>query len=440
MSGRAPIQKYNTYENRQAQTANGSAYKIGEYCGKNLWWMVLVGLLCVLVYMFYAGWSDCESSKATVGGVVMHYGCRKSGGCGKQCPYMNTNDPRMALVLHRNIIKEITDKIEHVYGQTMVLIANTFDDTPPEQQEGLDVAIEAPAKTLQLCLDKVFPLLTKTEDLVIAFSKSKSTSSEVYAAQNRGAALEAAAIINLRIFSIANMKIGAIVKNSRMTNLSTQAKIKVNKFDEEYAKAFVAKTSVDESYMKAVALNASVDTKELKTANYAELVKAIMSADTSFHDIVLIMARLISTAQDANALEQTAASQYKIIADLMARVESFEGFSNSMPGEVPSDEVSSLIINNDYSTALIRTALEPEIVQNHRKFANERATFDSGGGVPAVPDHDSDINPWVGLFGRPTYRRTDGTSADTGGHPLRQIPSNHPDNLMREHTPRLTIG
>lgn len=433
MSGRAQVQ----YErNPRTGDYTDSSFELGKCIGSNIEW-ILVGLLVFLVaWMLYNAFSSCESDNASIGSIVTHYSCRKTGGCGSKCPYMNMNDPRMALISHRNIVKEIADKLEEEYGNTVELTTVRVSQALPDQKDGLQAAVKAPLETLKLCLDKVFPLLTKVEDLVSAYSKQKSTTADVYNAQNRGAALEAAAIINLRIFSIANMKIGAILKDNRLSNLAAQDKMKVDQFDKEYAKAFAAKTSVDEYYLKALSFNSSSETATLK---YDELVRAVLSADTSFETVVAVMARLISAGQDINNLEQTTAAHYKIISDLAKQVESFEGFSNSLPGSVTTDELSSFIANNDYNTALIKTALEPEIVSNHRKFANERMTFDSGGGVPSVLDHDTDINPWVGLFGRPTYRKTNGTSADVGSEPLRSIPSDNPDNLMRERTPRLTL-
>ncbi len=78
---------------------------------------------------------------------------------------------------------------------------------------------------------------------------------------------------------------------------------------------------------------------------------------------------------------------------------------------------------------------------NHRKFAKERSSFDSGGGVPSVRDDDLDVNPWVGIFGRPSYRKTDGKSAeaDNAEYPLKPITSVNPDDTQRIHTATFSL-
>ena len=76
------------------------------------------------------------------------------------------------------------------------------------------------------------------------------------------------------------------------------------------------------------------------------------------------------------------------------------------------------------------------------KFAQERNTFDSGGGVPSVRDDDNDLIPWVGIFGRPSYRRSDGTSVESTSDvmQLKSIPSDVPESLMRAKNPRLSLA
>jgi hypothetical protein len=105
--------------------------------------------------------------------------------------------------------------------------------------------------------------------------------------------------------------------------------------------------------------------------------------------------------------------------------------------------MTALIQEGDYESAIIQTALEPDLVANHKKFAKERSSFESGGGIQSVRDDDNDVVPWVGLFGRPTYRKSNGASVDIStGAPndvdvLKSIPSDVPTTLMRKSALRL---
>lgn len=438
MSGRGMSfnDPFKQYDGQPAVHPTNIGHACGAFMRANYLSIIFLIVVVVMVFTMYDAWNDCPSDNVTVGKVITHYTCRNTGGCGADCPYMNLKDPRMAIIIHRNVVKAISDKLESAYSDTTQMIMQQIPKTSADKREGLKTSLSASMETLKLCRDNVFPLLTKVEDLVVGFSKQKNTTTDVYLAQNRAAAVEAAAVINLRIFSIANMKIDATVKDNRLNNLSPQQKISVSDFDKEYTKAFAAKTSVDEAYLKALSYNAPGPSSPI---HYEKVVSAALSADTPYDTIVSVMARLITAAQDIDKLEQKTTAQYKIIYTLHRSVESFEGFNNSMPGKVANEEVSALIASDNYSSALIKTALEPEIVKNHHKFATERMAFDSGGGPHSVLDHDTDINPWVGLFGRSSYRKTNGTSADVSSEPLRSIPSDDPNNMMRERVPRLTL-
>ena len=115
-------------------------------------------------------------------------------------------------------------------------------------------------------------------------------------------------------------------------------------------------------------------------------------------------------------------------------------FNNDLPGTLEADAMSSMIADGNYNYAIVKTALEPEILTNHAKFAKERSTFESGGGVHSIRDDDNDIISWAGLFGRPTYKKSDGkTSIEVSDEPLRAIPSEVPESMMRTSDPRLML-
>lgn len=143
------------------------------------------------------------------------------------------------------------------------------------------------------------------------------------------------------------------------------------------------------------------------------------------------MSKLMTKSEDLTKLAEATVRQSYKIGDLAMTCKQVRlGFSNDLPGKMSADKVTSLIESGDYETAIIKTALESDIVSNHQKFAKERSSFESGGGIQSVRDHDPSIGDWVGLFGRPTYRKSDGTSAEISKEALKAIPSEYPDQMM----------
>lgn len=420
----------------ERRTRNG-AYRLGCYVRHNWASILMFALVLMLIVSLYGALVDCEVHNASVGTVIQHYGCKGKGGCAHNCPYVDPNDPRYAIAKHLKVVKNISAELNKAYGQTHEYVADMLSKLDEATTTRLTNVVAGPSQTMYDCVNNVFPILTKLEDMSVKYASQSSPTPELYDVQNRAAALEAAAIINLRVASMSSMKIGVTFKEYRLSKLSDYEKSKIHNFEDEYTKAVVAKTAVDAAYQSSVIyISNAADMPN----NYGNSTRAIMTNETQYEQVISTMARLINISQDASTLEHSTRAQYNIIDDVHDRaVELFEGFNNSLPGTVTSEEMSSLIVGGDYNTALIKTALEPEIVTNHQKFANERMAFDSGGGVPSVRDDDNDVNPWVGLFGRPTYKKTNGTSADISSEPLRSIPSTDPNSLMRASTPRLTF-
>lgn len=415
----------------------GLGYRVGKYLQEKWLGVVLIGLLCFVAYVIFTTMSECQANDASIGRTIVHYGCKSKGGCGGGCPYSNPNDPRVALVRHMETSKAIATIVDRSYGETQQSTLDTLSHFNATNRDRIAKSISGPLNTMSICVSNIFPLVTKIEDLVAMFSKRDKTSTEVYDAQNRGAALEAAVMINLRVYAIADMKIDSIIKDYRLTQLSEYEKSKVSNFDEEYTKVLTSVTAINKAYEKCL-IYIATDADVLN--NYSDVTRAVLSTDTNYDVVVAAMARGLNLAQDVSTIEQSARIQYEVILDIFHRaVEKFEGFSNSMPGVVATNEINSLIVGGDYGTALIKTALEPDMVKNHHKFASERMTFDSGGGPASVRDDDNDLIPWVGIFGRPSYRKSDGTSVEVSGEPLRSISSVGPETLMRKSVPRLTF-
>jgi hypothetical protein len=146
----------------------------------------------------------------------------------------------------------------------------------------------------------------------------------------------------------------------------------------------------------------------------------------------------MSKAEEYDSMASATMQQIYEVADLYKTCKRVrDAFSNDLPGKMDADKVTALIEGNDYETAIIKTALESDIVANHQKFAKERSSFESGGGIQSVRDHDPSIGDWVGLFGRPSYRKSNGTSAEVSSEALKSIPSEYPSQMMSKSSLQL---
>ena len=157
-------------------------------------------------------------------------------------------------------------------------------------------------------------------------------------------------------------------------------------------------------------------------------------------NVLLDTSMVLAFSQKLQEVTDVALGKYKEILSTNQECMIKSGFTNKLPNTLEAKDMNSLIEQGDFNTALIKTALEADLVKNHSKYAKERASFSSGGGIPSVRDDDNDIVKWVGLFGRPNYRKSDGTPIERSSEPLKSIPSDKPEDLMRTNTVRLTYN
>ena len=361
-----------------------------------------------------------------------------------KCPYMSKHDPR--IMMHRQV--ESMSKLNKILTQSlkeehdsMAIALSKFQD--PTIQAAISAQLQAFQLVKGQCLNNVAGCLATASSLDQLYNNSPVVTADVINAKNRVQALESAVSFNKNVFIAAVVQSNSYVMNQRIQNLSLQDQFNVTDYDSKVFEAVALSSNITTAYNAVVSSMTSSD-----PAGYLSGITALMSSTIGAQDIVSWMAMMFNVNQTSEDSVQTMITSYNNLSDVFAKsVIMTESFNNNLPNAMASTDVDALIANNDYNTVLLKTALEPEIISNHLKFASERATFDSGGGVPSVRDDDNDINPWVGLFGRPTYRHTDGSSADTvvgfnsnaNADPstmaLGSYPSDNPDDLMRVNTP-----
>jgi hypothetical protein len=283
------------------------------------------------------------------------------------------------------------------------------------------------------CLNNVAAYYTSAKALSDKFSAAEMVTKELIDAKNRVSAFDSLASVNAVAFVSVMMQMDAYAKVCIVEAIPNMDQIKINNFDSklhEVRSNLLSIGDVVQSQLFAV----------INSDAYRNNAMMIQDATSNSERIIAAMSDCFNMAEKFRDIGQHIVAKYTIISDAYNHINrKIEGFNNSLPNKLGSSDIDTLIDDGDYSTALIKTALEPEIVSNHLKFASERASFDSGGGVPSIRDDENDLNPWVGIFGRPTYRHTDGSSADTGSQPLKSIPSDNPSDMMRTKTPRLSF-
>lgn len=154
----------------------------------------------------------------------------------------------------------------------------------------------------------------------------------------------------------------------------------------------------------------------------------IGSIVTSISDTTETENKIIKELQKLNDVHQY------MLTLLIEMEDSFtEGFDQREPGNIASSDANKSIEEGNYNDTIIKMSLEPSILENHKSFAEERNRIDTGAGMYGVRDDPNDVIPWVGLF-RPTYKRSDGTSAEESKISLKAVPSDRPEKQMQERT------
>jgi hypothetical protein len=421
---------------KAGQLVGGGINEIMNFFEKHIAAICIIVLLCLLV-VYVSAIADSGKKQggylSNIGDSLYHWKCKSRGGCGRTCPYTTSDDPRVIIRAQTDELRTLSEIMEGSLKETKDGIPNLVgmftDTTTMKSME--DKCNEIYANMVS-ANSNLSDLVSTAKNIDAVFSDSAKISSALVNAKNRMGGIHAAATIMSHYYVASFFVLNGLTKDQFILQQSKEDPGQVSdklvhksnanfaKLQSTYTDTFVSKLGSSSDYTAA--------TKRLSTES--------SDSGAVIDDMVTLLTMTTSTQEAAKQLR----NEYEIINDIYlsaARVR----FSNKLPGKADVEVVSALIEKNDYDSAVKLTALEPEIASNHAKFAKERASFDSGGGVPSVRDDDNDVIPWVGLFGRPTYRRTDGTSAElASAEPLRSIPSDNPNDLMREKSLRISYA
>ena len=363
-----------------------------------------------------------ESAAAAYLTAMYHWKC-KGQGCGSKCPYSTVDDPR---VFVSEQTEYITDVFNHMRSHLQQEVAENTNDSVANKDLAADLngCINAESKAT----DNVFKLKLAANAIDASFSNCK-VNQGTYKAQNHLAALTNAADVNKYAMVINSISRTNLVYSKLLDVENTAGtKSKIKKFDDKYPKWYNAMTAVKtikSTCDATVAASSEFDQTQALVLNSVN--NGLSLSDSTTNGLMDQVIKLASIKDTMSDLVENAVTQLNVINEFKKELdrEKFEGFNNDLPGKLSSDAMNSLIADGNYSDAMIKTALEPSVVENHRKFAAERSTFDTAVNQLSVRDDPNDVVPWV-AYSRPSYTKSDGvTSADQSITPLRSIPSDN---------------
>jgi len=421
-------------------------HKLGSFIAHHwcriLVWVALIIATGFLIYLFYIT-AELQERHVDVSiiEVGQHYRCRGTNGCGPNCPFIARDDPRAEIKQHATQVDTILTKMREMQKMADTNVREEVSELSKDATiETVNAALDVLREEQKTCILNVSAINIAAQKLAASAASETQISKSIIDTNNRLRALDAVATIQAIAFSALIVQAGSIITMHRLQDINSVDQGKIRDFDvlvyKVRAHVIDIKKIMDDTIIPFV--RSGVVAQSPYSANLSNVVD--LSSDAGA--VVGAMAFFMNTAEEFRTKVVEVVNKHNFIQRTFAKcMQMVEGFSNSLPNKVDSEDITKLIEGGDYDTALIKSALEPEILVNQRKFASERSSFDSGGGVPSVLDHDNDINPWVGIFGRPNYKKSNGESIEEDNKlfPLKQIPSNDPDNLMREHTARFSL-
>ncbi len=402
------------------------------FLSRNATKILLICLLAIGIWMLV--YNTCyydDSTNITFIDSALHYNCKHKGGCGASCPYLSSDDPRVMMKQKVESLEYAKSKIMEDIETDDAKLEIAISQVSPANAKSLNAALQPIMSHKKKLASSINNYLLLSQALFDKHGKEDKLSSDVLKASAQVSGYEALAnLISIAYASVCYNQ-QTVVMLARVMNLPDIDQKKITSFDDVLNGLKISTNKIQTSAEEMV--------KYINGHDFNVNASYIQTSATSTDLMMGAVSTIINKVNEFAAMYQDNAAYYDNAKVTFGRCIK-EGFNNALPATLNPADVSALIDDNDYSTALIKTALEPEIVSNHLKFASERSAFDSGGGVHSVRDDDNDLVPWVGLFGRPTYRKSDGSSIEKSNEPLRSIPSTNPEDMMRTKTPRITFA
>ena len=362
---------------------------------------------------------------------MYHMGCG-SNGCGKKCPYTKDNDPRVFVSTHSNEINKTASLMRDTLSSQTESIAADIR-TYPILGDTLPMILS----NENASLDRMFAISNGARAVDMSIATSSSITSASYNAQDHLLALYNGAIVEKNV-----MVINALVAEGTTTNkIASDAQLDkmstIDQIDVIASNASVALKTMNASLSQATS-NVAPGSPYMNAIN--AITASISHGITmSRADIVSKMIILANVSSDMETLANGVNTQANVLRGIRNKITSSkESFNNDLPGHMSNDRLNALIRGGDYDTAIIATALEPDIVSNHHKFAKERSTFDNSVSTMSVRDDANDVIPWI-AYSRPTYQKTNGQSIEANSMPLSSIPSDNVGN-QQHSARRVSIG
>lgn len=421
---------------------------IGAFISRNwcriIVWIAMIITIALLLYLFYLT-VDLQSCDPTVSiiQVGQHYRCKGTGGCGVDCPFAEKDDPRMHVRQGASKIAEMLVRMREMAKVAKTELQGELDTiTKKESIDKVVGELNILDEQQKSCVINVSVCDSFAQKLAAGVAAEEVITRRVVDASNRIRALESLASIQAAVFSALIVRGSATIALQKLLDIPAVSQSKIQNYDEL---VYRCKAHINE-------IKESLDTKlvpfvrssVVENTPYTINLDALVDTNSSQEQVLGALTFFLNTAETFHNEATEIINKQRAVQHILGKcLQTCEGFTNSLPNTIGSTEITKLIKQGDYNSALIKTALEPEVVINNHKFASERSSFDSGGGVPSVLDHDNDVNPWVGLFGRPSYRKArDGSSAEADNKlfPLKQIPSQEPDKIMRKQVPRFSMA
>lgn len=389
-------------------------------------------IVCILSIIYYS-----SNSSQEIVTEYIHKPCSKMGPCDKQsCPMHDLSNPfRVAFDQ-----KKLAYRYNNIIDTAAVNVFEKSENIDDDLKNTLESVIDGSKKSLKTLSNMGKDLIATIEEL----------SEQLYELQNANEREKAIIIQNkivtatnalyiLSLLSIIQEKkievngIYNVIKDS-INDVSSLSNEEDRTFFEKSYKSFnnsVTKISTDVGDISDLSKNPKI---------VEDVVKMVQDYDVNGQSqagIEVVLKHMTKFSNYESSVRPSFINVMKIHDYLMGllsatRSDTFkERLDPREPGNVPSELANQQIENGDYNSTIIQASLEPSIAQNHKVFAQERNRIDSGAGIYGIRDDPNDVVSWVGLF-RPTYKKSDGTSAEQSSQPLKSIPSDNPNKQMMD--------
>lgn len=397
--------------------------------GRSFMIALLIIAFMVLLYLLF------DTPKEIVQSFI-HNGCYKEGPCSQSsCPMKDPTNPFSVIKRNNKLAAGYLEEMQQLHSEIVQDMEYLPDDVKTPQSVFLSNRKTASLKIL----NKASDLVRHSTDLsnkAIGLDPSSPVKT-AFILQHKSIALlnglQLLKICQISEFKNYVIKIISVMLDSKISNAESQ---------QAAERRAVFNKQVEQYNSIITSLNTTIGDLTGDTAfvfvQIGSLINMLEKEIVSNEDIGSIVTSISETTETENKiikdLEQLNGVHQFMLSVLVEMQDSFtEGFDQREPGNISVDNANKNIEEGNYNDAIIKMSLEPSILENHKVFAEERNRVDTGAGMYGVRDDPNDVIPWVGLF-RPTYKRSDGTSAEESKISLKAVPSDRPEKQMQERT------